>query len=492
MADQQSYTLPRLLGDLLPGLSHEVAAVPVTGIAIDSRKIKAGDVFLAIKGHQVDGRDYIHGAISAGAVAVIADAPFDDSQWSLPVVVIENLDARLSEIAGRFYGRPSRQLQLIGITGTNGKTSCAWMVAQLLEAIGQPCGLIGTLGNGRFGRLNSGNNTTPDAVSIQALLSDWRDGGANWAAMEVSSHGLAQHRVEALNFAAAVFTNLSQDHLDYHGSMAAYGAEKARLLKWADLPLAVINRDDEFGRQLLSESTAKQTIDFSISDSQAAVYAADVRCDMQGIAAQVHSPWGSFQLQSPLLGSFNLSNLVAASAVLLGLGVTATAIADAIPSLKPVPGRMECLRSEDGVLAVIDYAHTPDALEKVLQALRAVTKGELICVMGCGGDRDRSKRPLMGAIAEQFSDRVMVTNDNPRSEQPAAIIAEICAGMTRSPQVVSERDAAIAAAIAAAKSGDVVLIAGKGHEDYQEVAGRRLPFSDVQCARLALAARPTE
>jgi len=489
MVDQQNYTLPRLLGDLLPDLSQEVAALPVTGLAIDSRKVQAGDVFLAIKGHEVDGRDYIHAAITAGAVAVIADAPFDAAQWSLPVVVIERLETHISEIAGRFYGLPSRQLQLIGITGTNGKTSCAWMVAQLLEAIGQPCGLIGTLGNGRFGRLNSGNNTTPDAVSVQALLSEWRDGGANWAAMEVSSHGLAQHRVAALNFSAAVFTNLSQDHLDYHGSMEAYGAEKARLLNWPNLPLAVINRDDEFGRKLMAESTAELLIDFSIIDSQAKVYAENAVCDMQGIAAQICSPWGSFQLQSPLLGEFNLSNLVAAAAVLLGLGVTVDAIAEAIPKLKPVPGRMECLRSTDGVLAVIDYAHTPDALEKVLKALRPITAGKLRCVMGCGGDRDRSKRPLMGAIAEKFSDAVVVTNDNPRSESATAIIAEICAGMRGAPLVVAERDAAIANAIAAAKPGDVVLIAGKGHEEYQEIAGRRLPFSDIQCARLALAAR---
>ncbi len=489
MADQQNYTLPRLLGDLLPGLSHEVAAVPVTGLAIDSRKVQAGDVFLAIKGHEADGRDYIHAAISAGAVAVIADAPFDAAQWSLPVVVVEQLDAHISEIAGRFYGQPSRQLQLIGITGTNGKTSCAWMVAQLLEVINQPCGLIGTLGSGRFGRLNSGNNTTPDAVSVQGLLSDWRDGGANWAAMEVSSHGLAQHRVAALNFAAAVFTNLSQDHLDYHGSMAAYGAEKARLLNWPELPLAVINRDDEFGRKLMAESTAKQLIDFSIADSHAKVYAKNASCDMHGVSAQLHSPWGNFHLQSPLLGEFNLANLVAATAVLLGLGVAVEAIANAIPKLKPVPGRMECLRSSDNVLAVIDYAHTPDALEKVLKTLRPITEGNLWCVMGCGGDRDRSKRPLMGAITEKLADTAVVTNDNPRSESAAAIIAEICAGMNTSPRVIAERDEAIATAIAAANPGDVVLIAGKGHEEYQEVAGRRLPFSDVQCARLALAAR---
>ncbi len=491
MAEQRDYTTPRLLGDLLPNLAAEVAAVPVTGLALNSRDVQAGDVFLAVKGHVADGRDYINSAIHAGAVAVIADAPFDAAQWSLPVIVVNNLLSQLSEIAGRFYEKPSTQLKLIGITGTNGKTSCAWMVAQLLEAIGEPCGLIGTLGNGRFGRLNSGSNTTPDAVSVQALLGDWRDGGANWAAMEVSSHGLAQHRVAALQFQAAVFTNLSQDHLDYHGSMEAYGDEKARLFTWPDLQLAVINRDDEFGRQLLSKSTAKQIIDFSVFDSRAKVYAEDVSCDIRGIRARLRSVWGDLTINSSLLGGFNLSNLIAASTVLLGLGVSAKKIEAALPLLKPVPGRMECLRSEDGVLAVVDYAHTPDALQKVLEVLRPIAQGKVYCVMGCGGDRDKSKRPMMGEIAEQCADRVWVTNDNPRTETAEAIIADICSGMRGQPTIEPERDRAIHAAIQAANPGDVVLVAGKGHEDYQEIAGRRLPFSDVQCARLALVARVT-
>ncbi|CAA0096159.1 UDP-N-acetylmuramoyl-L-alanyl-D-glutamate--2,6-diaminopimelate ligase [Zhongshania aliphaticivorans] len=492
MTEQQDYTIPRLLGDLLPELTPEVAAVPVTGLALNSRDVHAGDVFLAVKGHVVDGRDYIDAAIHAGAVAVIADAPFDATRWSLPVIVVDDLSTQLSQIAGRFYGQPSAQLKLIGITGTNGKTSCAWMVAQLLEAIGEPCGLIGTLGSGRFGRLNSGRNTTPDAVSVQALLRDWRDGGANWAAMEVSSHGLAQHRVAALHFTAAVFTNLSQDHLDYHGSMEAYGEEKSRLFNWPDLPLAVINRDDEFGRQLLKNSKAKHVIDFSVFDSDAKVYAEDVSCDISGIRARLCSEWGEVKIQSSLLGAFNLSNLLAASTVLLGLGVSAEKIETALPMLKPVPGRMECLRSPDNVMAVIDYAHTPDALQKVLETLRAVTHGNIYCVMGCGGDRDKSKRPLMGAIAEQYADYVWVTNDNPRSESASEIISDICAGMSVRPVVELERDVAINAAIRSAKAGDVVLVAGKGHENYQEVAGHRLPFSDVQCARLGLAARAAQ
>ncbi|CAA0083168.1 UDP-N-acetylmuramoyl-L-alanyl-D-glutamate--2,6-diaminopimelate ligase [Zhongshania aliphaticivorans] len=489
MTEQQDYTVPRLLGDLLPGLSAEVAAVPVTGLALDSRNVRPGDVFLAVNGHSVDGRDYIKSAIQSGAVAVVADAPFDAAQWSLPVIVVEDLSAKLSDIAGQFFDHPSSQLKLIGITGTNGKTSCAWMVAQLLEVIGEPCGLIGTLGNGRFGRLNSGNNTTPDAVSVQALLSDWRDGGAGWAAMEVSSHGLAQHRVAALQFTAAVFTNLTQDHLDYHGSMEAYGEEKSRLFRWSDLQLAVINRDDEFGRQLIKRSKAQRVVDFSVFDNRAMVYAEDVHCDMEGIRARLLSAWGDLTIKSSLLGGFNLSNLLAAITVLLGLGVPAKKIEAALPSLKPVPGRMECLRSADNVLVVVDYAHTPDALQKVLETLRPIIDGQIISVMGCGGDRDKSKRPLMGAIVEQYSDRVWVTNDNPRTESADAIVADICEGMRKQPAVELERDVAINTAIRTAKPGDAVLLAGKGHENYQEIAGRRLPFSDLQCARLALAAR---
>ncbi len=479
-----------VLGDLLDGLPREQAAVPVAGLALDSRQVRPGDVFLAVRGHAHDGRDYIAQAAAAGAVAVIADAPCDVSAWRLPVVAVEQLAQRLSEIAGRFFSHPSRQLNLIGVTGTNGKSSTVLMLAQLLEALNEPCGVIGTLGSGRVGQLSATANTTPDAVSIQSLLRDWVDAGAGWAAMEVSSHGLAQHRVEALQFRAALFTNLSQDHLDYHGSMAAYGEEKARLFRQPGLELVVLNRDDPFSASLRGVVSGCEVLDYSLSDSAAAVHPRAVAYSRDGISAEVSTPWGELALRSPLLGDFNLANLLAAVTALGGLGVAPAAIADAMAALQPIAGRMECLHGGDGLLAVIDYAHSPDALDKVLLALRRHCEGRLWCVFGCGGDRDRGKRPLMGAVAERLADCVVVTSDNPRGERAEAIAEAIVGGMDSAPlKVELDRRAAIEYALAEAAPEDLVLIAGKGHEDYQEQGGQRLPFSDVSCARLALAGR---
>lgn len=484
---------PRLLGDLLPGVAADIAAVPVSGLTVDSRKVSPGMVFLAVKGHADDGRKYMDAAIRSGAVAVIADAPCDPARWRLPVLEVENLSRELSAIAGRFYDQPSRDLKLIGITGTNGKTSCAWSVAQMLETMGQPCGLIGTLGSGRYGHLESVGNTTPDAVAVQALLAQWRDGGAQWAAMEVSSHGLAQHRVAALHYEAAVFTNLSQDHLDYHGSMAAYGAEKARLTSWPELPLAVINRDDEFGRRLIAQSTATQVVDYSLRDSAAAVWAEDIHCDIHGSRATLNTPWGRLELVSSLLGEFNLSNLVASCSTLLAMGLPLVEVESALRHIEPVPGRMEWLRSDDNVLVVIDFAHTEDALKQALETLRPLAGDNAVhCVFGCGGDRDTGKRPGMGRVAAAIADRVTLTSDNPRSESPEKIIDDIAAGAVGEDaevEIEPDRHLAIAAAVARAEPGDIVLIAGKGHEQTQEIGGQRFPFSDLDHAREAIRGR---
>lgn len=481
----------RVLGALLPGLSAEIAAIPIGGLCLDSRHLKPGEVFLAVRGHRQDGRDHIDAAVAAGAVAVIADAPCDASVWSLPVLEVKDLGQRLSAIADNYYASPSRSLRLVGITGTNGKTSCSWMLAQLLEAMNEPCGIVGTLGNGRLGSLQLAGNTTPDAVAIQALLADWCEAGARWASMEVSSHGLAQHRVEALRFDAAIFTNLSQDHLDYHGSMAAYAAEKARLFSWPELALAVINKDDEFGRQLLRQSSARQVVNYSLSDPAADVYIERLASDISGSRARLHSPWGVIDIDTPLLGDFNLANLAATCAVLLARDIAADDISALLGALQPVPGRMQCLRSEDGVLVVVDYAHTEDALQKVLASLRPLTGGRLTCVFGCGGERDRGKRPLMGRAAAGGADRVFVTSDNPRSESPKAIIDDICRGIDdqRSLRVEEDREQAILDAIADAAPGDVVLIAGKGHELSQDVNGQKLPFSDLAVANRAIGRR---
>lgn len=478
---------PCSLGELLPNLAAEVAAIPVTGLALDSRRVLPGDVFLAVKGFVSDGRDYIEDAIARGAIAVIADAPIQGSRYSLPVLEVTDLGLNLSAIAGNFYGHPSRALRLIGVTGTNGKTSCAWTIAQLLEQLAEPCGLVGTLGNGRIGNMDTDTvNTTPDALMVQSLLRDWVDGGAQWAAMEVSSHGIAQYRVAALEFDAAIFTNLSQDHLDFHGTMEAYGAEKAKLFSWPGLELAVINRDDHFGRRLIAASRAKRLLDYSLRDPEAAVFADQIECDINGSRARLHSEFGELQLRSQLLGTFNLANLVAACAALLGMGIKPQALEAAVPKLQPVPGRMECLRGPNDTLFVVDYAHTPDALDKALSTLRPLTGNALHCVFGCGGDRDTGKRSIMGEVASRLADRVIVTSDNPRSEDPQAIIDDVCRGLSGDYRIEPDRRSAIERVVADAKPGDVVLVAGKGHERYQEINGHRYPFSDMHCLQQAL------
>ncbi|MBD2859735.1 UDP-N-acetylmuramoyl-L-alanyl-D-glutamate--2,6-diaminopimelate ligase [Spongiibacter sp. KMU-158] len=465
-----------------------MAALPVDGIEVDSRCVKPGDVFLAVNGEVLDGRDFIASSVQAGAVAVIADAPCAADDWSLPVVEVECLSEKVSDIAGRFYDHPSRQLNLIGITGTNGKTSCSWLMAQLLEFLGQPCGLMGTIGSGRVGDLTQSVNTTPGALMVQRQLSEWRDAGAKWAAMEVSSHGLVQHRVEALHFDAAVFTNLSRDHLDYHGSMDAYKQAKSKLFSWSELPLAVINRDDDFGRELIAQSAAMQMVDFSLSDPQAAVYLSDVDCTASGCRARLHSPWGVMTLSTGLIGDFNLANITACCAVLLAKGFVPEEVERAVPELEPVPGRMQCFRTDDDVLVVVDYAHTDDALSKALSALRSMTRNKLCCVFGCGGDRDQGKRPIMGAVASELADQIILTSDNPRSENPSDIIADIAKGTSTAGELqqILDRAAAIEIAVVNALPGDVVLVAGKGHENYQEINGQRTPFSDVAHVQRAI------
>lgn len=479
-----------VLGDLLDGLTADQAAIPVSGIALDSRRLRSGEVFIAVAGHQSDGRNFIDSAVAKGAAAIIAEAPCDATRWRLPVVVVDNLAERISEIADRFYRHPSRGLAAIGVTGTNGKSSVTHYIAQMLESLGQPCGVIGTLGAGRISQLTGALNTTPDAISIQATLSQWRDAGARWAAMEVSSHGLSQYRVAAVQFSTAVFTNLSQDHLDYHGDMARYGAAKALLFSMPGLKHAVINADDEFSRQLRSSiPPAVNVIQFGFG-AGAEVSAIDVDYCASGMSARLITPWGEMALNTALSGVVNLKNVLAAVAVLGVEGFSAEQIQQSLAGLKPVPGRLERLASVGGVQVVVDYAHTPDALEQVLSSLRPHCEGLLWCVFGCGGDRDKSKRPMMAEIAERLADRVVVTSDNPRNESPQAIAADITGGFSRESYLLElDRQRAIERAISEASAGDLVVIAGKGHEDYQELKGKRLPFSDVQCARLALARR---
>ncbi|NLD15424.1 MAG: UDP-N-acetylmuramoyl-L-alanyl-D-glutamate--2,6-diaminopimelate ligase [Gammaproteobacteria bacterium] len=483
--------MPMPLNQLLP---QAQSSTLIRELTLDSRMVRPGDLFLAVPGTRVDGRRYIADAIARGAAAVAyesEDAPEIQDSAAL-LIPVRGLQAQLSAISGRFYGEPSRALTMLGVTGTNGKTTVSHLLAQALDQLGESCAVIGTLGNGFLGSLHSGIHTTPDPISLQAALADLKQAGASHVAMEVSSHGLEQQRLAAVDMDIAVLTNLTRDHLDYHGSMEAYAEAKARLFAWPGLKVRVLNLDDDFGAQLARQYAGKELKTYSINKEHAHVHCRQVEYSNQGIRATVATTQGEALLRSPLLGRFNLSNLMAVVATLSGMGYALRDILDVIPGLRPPAGRMQALSESDKPLVVVDYAHTPDALQQVLIAVRShvVAGGQLHCVFGCGGERDRGKRELMAAVAEASADRLLVTDDNPRNEDAAQIRADILAGLTPAADVqeFDDRAAAIATAIGQARAGDVVVIAGKGHEDYQEVRGQRHPFSDLEQARQALEA----
>ncbi|MGY4826035.1 UDP-N-acetylmuramoyl-L-alanyl-D-glutamate--2,6-diaminopimelate ligase [Stutzerimonas chloritidismutans] len=479
--------MPMPLNHLLPQAGSDVL---IRELTLDSRKVRGGDLFLAVPGLQFDGRDHIEDAVARGAAAVAYEAEgLDQSLTDNAVMVpVLHLAEQLSAIAGRFYGEPSRSLRVVGVTGTNGKTSVSQLIAQALDRLGEPCGIIGTLGTGFHGQLELGRHTTPDAIGVQATLANLKQEGARAVAMEVSSHGLDQRRVAALDFDVAVFTNLSRDHLDYHGSMDAYGAAKARLFEVPGLSCRVINLDDAFGRVLAGEERESRLITYSLEDPTAYLFCAEARLDDDGIHARLITPQGERSLRSPLLGRFNVSNVLAAAGALLGMDYPLDEILAVLPELQGPAGRMQRLGGGDHPLIVVDYAHTPDALEKVLTALRPHARGRLLCLFGCGGDRDTGKRPLMAEVAERLADGVVVTDDNPRNEAPEQILEGIRSGFSNPAAVTFShgRAQAVASLIAAARAEDVVVLAGKGHEDYQEVRGERLPFSDLEEACRAL------
>ncbi len=484
---------PSSLAALLDGVAGVPADLRIDGLTLDSRRVRPGDAFVALRGTQQHGVTFAPAALASGASVVLAEAPAPAVFADDPRIVwIEALRSRLGAIAARYYGEPSAALRVIGVTGTNGKTSTVQLLAQALSHLGARAATIGTLGVGLHGALDAGERTTPDVFSVHALLARFRDAGASHVAMEVSSHALDQGRVDAVRFAVAVFTNLTRDHLDYHGTMEAYGAAKARLFAWPGLGHAVINFNDAFGRTLAANLPAGiEVIGFGIECSEAAVRAEDVRTGADGLRFELVTPWGRGMVASRLLGRFNVANLLGVAATLGGLGHDFAAIRSALAALEPVAGRMSRLGGDAGrPLVVVDYAHTPDALEQALTSLRAHCAGRLICVFGCGGERDPGKRPQMAMIAERLADRVIVTDDNPRGEDGARIVADILGGFVdpRAVSVQRDRAQAIRFAVAAAQAGDAVLIAGKGHEPYQETAGRRLPFDDLAEARTALEA----
>ena len=479
--------------DRLAGLG-----VKPRGITADSRSVARGEVFAAFPGARVDGRRFIADAVAKGAAAVLVEAQGWNAAYAsgVPLLEVENLQAVSGYLAHEIYDRPSDHLWLVGVTGTNGKTTVSQWIARALARVGRPCAVIGTLGNGFPDRLADSPNTTPDAITLHRSLAEYRGQGARAAAMEVSSIGLDQGRTHGADFRVAVFTNLTRDHLEYHGSMEAYGAAKARLFELPRLQAAVLNLDDAFGRQLARSlrGSGITRIGYSLeagvdaSEVDELLLAKQVAASPRGFSFTLHSPEGMVRLEVPLVGRFNVSNLLAVAGALSASGVPLPVIASLLPELSPPAGRMEMLGGHGQPLVVVDYAHTPDALEQALTALRDTAHargGDLLCVFGCGGDRDPGKRSLMGEVAARLADRVVLTSDNPRSENPEAILEAIRAGAPRA-DVVPDRKLAIRTTVQAARPADLVLIAGKGHENYQEISGQRRHFSDVEEARAAL------
>ncbi|MGL5948968.1 MAG: UDP-N-acetylmuramoyl-L-alanyl-D-glutamate--2,6-diaminopimelate ligase [Aeromonas sp.] len=484
------------LQNLLAPLGITAPAVGLQAMTLDSRQVRVGSLFVALKGHAVDGRQFISQALAQGAAAVLYEtsADFAAPSTDVPCIGLPALPTQLSALAARFYAEPAAQIPVVGITGTNGKSTTALLVAQWRELLGAPAGVMGTLGNGFVGQLHEASNTTGSAIEVQGTLRALADAGAALVAMEVSSHGLVQQRVAGMRFAAAAFTNLTRDHLDYHGTMAAYGAAKEQILQLVDAEQMVINADDALGAAWLKKYPQALAISCQgpLPTHGHQLVARALTFHSQGIRAELSGTWGDGVLSAPLLGRFNASNLLTALGLLLLLGFDFARLLATAPQLRPVTGRMECFGGQTQPLAVVDYAHTPDALEQALSALRVHCAGQLWCVFGCGGDRDRGKRPLMAAIAERLADRVILTCDNPRTEDPAQIFVDLQAGLTAPAVQEMDRERAIALALSQAAPGDIVLIAGKGHEDYQIIGAQKRHMSDRETVERLLAAPLTQ
>ena len=499
-------------GRVRPGAGPDWSALDalrMKRLVSDSRRVVRGDTFVAYPGETRDGRDFVPQAIERGAGSVLWERRGFEwpRSWTVPNAGVDNLRRHAGEIASRIYDRPSARLWMVGVTGTNGKTSCSHWIAQSLTRMRRRCGVVGTLGSGWPGKLEPLGNTTPDAVWLQERLRDFVRQRARAVSMEVSSHGLVQDRVAGIEFDVALFTNLTRDHLDYHRTMRNYRNAKARLFRSPGLKYAVLNLDDSFGAELAARTRSRGVHVLGYGFDRAPVRSLrgrriprligrNLRMGVEGLAFDVTTPWGRADVESRLIGRFNAANLLATLAVLLASDGSLDDAVAALQKLTPVAGRTERYGGGRRPLVVVDYAHTPDALENVLRALRNLIEtsarpGALVCVFGCGGDRDRGKRPLMGRIAAELADRVIVTSDNPRSEDPRAIVDEIVQGIERRSTVILDRTDAIRDAIAAARMGDVVLIAGKGHENYQEIGGVKHPYSDPAVVRAALGLRDT-
>ncbi|MDG4554036.1 MAG: UDP-N-acetylmuramoyl-L-alanyl-D-glutamate--2,6-diaminopimelate ligase [Candidatus Competibacter sp.] len=496
---------PLTLGSLLRDFTEVPAGLadrPIAGLASDSRAVRPGDLFFALRGEQRHGLEFGESVRAAGALAAVWEPPYEGpptvaGEVTLPLLAVPELRQRMGPIASRFHGAPSRRLRVIGVTGTDGKTSCVHFIAQALSDAGHgPCGILGTLGVGEYGRTEPSPHTTPDPLAVQGWLARLVTAGRRHAAMEVSSHALDQGRVNGVEFAVAALTHLTRDHLDYHGTPEAYAAAKRRLFCEHRPGRAVLNLDDAFGRAIAAESRGRtEVIVYGLGARPCPdrfVWGDELELTPAGLRLRIRSSWGDGELRAGVLGRFNASNLLLALAVLLALDLPLAEVLERLARTATVPGRMERLTGPNRPLAVIDYAHTPHALEQALRALREHGGGRLWCVFGCGGDRDAGKRPLMGAVAERWADRVTITDDNPRGEDPQRIVRDIRAGMRRpeAAPVIHDRRTAIAETLAQAAPGDIVLIAGKGHEDVQIVGAEKRPFSDRDAARECLSLSP--
>jgi len=475
------------LRDLMGAAVVDGGDVAISGLAYDNHRVERGTLFFCVPGFSLDGHDFAPDAVARGAAALVAERPLG---LGVPDVVVSSVRAAMGPAAARFYGDPTAELDVVGITGTNGKTTTAFLVRALLEASGRQCGLLGTVTAFVGGVERPVARTTAEAIDLQRDFRAMRAGGDVACAMEVSSHALRLGRADGTRFAVGLFTNLTQDHLDFHPTMEDYFEAKRRLFADGALRAAIVNLDDPWGRRLAGELDG--AITFAI-DREATYRAVEIESGFGGSRFTALTPEGPIELRTPLLGRFNVQNVLGAVAAARALGVPLAAIADALPRAGRVPGRFEPVEEGQPFAVLVDYAHTPDSLENVLTAARPLTRGRLVCVFGCGGDRDRGKRPLMGEISARLADRTIVTSDNPRSEDPAAIVEEILAGipadLRADGRVAAEIDrrAAIAIALAGARAGDVVVIAGKGHEQGQELAGgEKVPFDDVTVAREAL------
>lgn len=475
-----------LLADLLAILSITCDLdVEISALTIDSRNVSGGSLFFAYAGAVSDGRDYVVQAQKKGASAIL----YDDDDFELPADIVvpafavRHLQAKVGVVAHEFFGRACDEMQVFGVTGTNGKTTCCYLLTQALTHLGMQAAMIGTIGIGKLNALNVADHTTPDPIALHQILANFKDQGITQVCMEVSSHALDQGRVNGVGFFCTLFTNLSHDHLDYHGDMQAYGAAKQRLFADFASDLMVTNICDSLGASLIDIANAEFVVSYGHGGD---VFADEVTLNDSGIQFEFEGNGVEFSASTPLIGAVNIPNIEMLVATLLALSTSIEDIQSILSSLESAPGRMELYRVQGRASVVVDYAHTPDALEKALLSVKRHCQGQLWCVFGCGGDRDQAKRPVMGAAVDKYADKIIVTNDNPRSEDAALIAKHIVAGIAGESTVILDRAAAIAAAVEQANPNDWVLVAGKGHEDTQQVGEKYLPFSDREQVKKAL------